>query len=224
MNYKNLTIIGTSHIAKESVNAVKLHIEKEKPDIVALELDHKRLHALLHPGKKDHLYAIKKVGFKGFLFSVIGEWAEKKLGKMVGVKPGTEMLTAFHEARKNKAEVVLIDQDIEITLKRFSKTLSWREKFNFFVDIVKAPFSKNKIKIDLNKVPSQELISMLISEVKKRYPNLYKVLIEERNEIMSRRLYNLMKEKKKILAVVGAGHEEEIIKLIKINEQKAVSH
>jgi pheromone shutdown-related protein TraB len=222
MKYKNLTIIGTSHIAKESISAVTHSIKADKPDIVALELDHKRLYGLLHPGKKDHLYAMKKVGFKGFLFSLIGEWAEKKMGKMVGVKPGTEMLTAFHLAKENNAEVVLIDQDIEITLRRFSKSLSWREKFNFVADIVKAPFSKKKIKFDLNKVPSQELINQLILEVKNRYPNVYNVLIQERNEVMAKRLYNLVRENKKILAVVGAGHEEELIELIKMLERKSI--
>jgi len=217
MNYKNLTIIGTSHISKESIDSVKSFIENEKPSIVALELDYKRVHALLHPNpaKKNHFYTLKSVGVKGFLFSLMGEWAEKKLGKMVGVKPGTEMITALKTAKKNGIEVVLIDQDIEITLRRFSKTLSWRERFNFIADIIKSPFSKNKITFDLNKVPSQEMINYLVSEVKKRYPNVYKVLIEERNDVMARRLYNLMKENKKILAVMGAGHEEEIIGLIK---------
>ena len=224
MQYKNLTIIGTSHIAKESIDSVKYFIENEKPDIVALELDQKRVNALLYGGKRDHIYTLRNVGFKGFLFSLIGEWAEKKLGKLVGVKPGSEMLTAFKLAKKNNIEIVLIDQDIEITLKRFSKTLSWKERFNFIIDILKSPFSKNKIKFDLNKVPSQNIIKHLISEVKKRYPNIYKVLIEERNEIMARRLHNLMKENKKILAVVGAGHEEDIIELIKKREAKNITY
>ena len=38
MNYKNLTIIGTSHIAKQSLDDVETAIEHGKPDIVALEL------------------------------------------------------------------------------------------------------------------------------------------------------------------------------------------
>ena len=51
MMYKNLTIIGTSHIAAESVAKVERTILKEQPAIVALELDRKRLMALLHPQK-----------------------------------------------------------------------------------------------------------------------------------------------------------------------------
>ncbi len=47
MKHKNLTILGTSHIAKQSLKDVEDAIIKAKPGIVALELDRKRLAALL---------------------------------------------------------------------------------------------------------------------------------------------------------------------------------
>ena len=43
----NLTVIGTSHIAKESVVQVKRVIEELKPSFVAVELDQARARALL---------------------------------------------------------------------------------------------------------------------------------------------------------------------------------
>ena len=62
-----------------------------------------------------------------------------------------------------------------------------------------------------------KILPKIIKEVKKRYPTLYRVLIEERNQIMASNLYELMSNNpdKKIIAIVGAGHEEEIIKIIK---------
>ena len=54
MEYKNLTVIGTSHIAKQSLDDVKHAIEEEKPDLVTLELDKKRLYALISK-KKDRI-------------------------------------------------------------------------------------------------------------------------------------------------------------------------
>ena len=212
-------IIGTSHIAKQSLDEVKNIIEEEKPGIVALELDEKRLYALMHSKKeKISFYNIFKVGFKGFLFSLLGAWAEKKLGEYVGVMPGAEMKQAVKLAGKNKIKLALIDQDIEITLKRLSKTLTWREKWNFVVDVFKAVVLRQKeVEFDLRTVPSKKLIKELIDKVKKRYPNIYNVLVKERNEIMAKRLVRLMKEKsdEKIVAIVGAGHEEEIVDLIK---------
>tara|TARA_B100001971_G_C18129856_1_gene504205 strand:- start:574 stop:1086 length:513 start_codon:yes stop_codon:yes gene_type:complete len=158
------------------------------------------------------------VGIKGFIFALIGAWAEKKLGKLVGVTPGSEMKRAVKLAKKNKIRMTLIDQDIEITLKRFSKSLTWKEKWNFVVDIVKAVFVRKKvIEFDLTKVPNKKVIKKLVGQVKKRYPNIYRVLIEERNHVMSDNLRKIMETypDKKILAIIGAGHEDDILDLIK---------
>lgn len=219
MKYKNLKIIGTSHIAKQSIKEVQDIIAKEEPGIVALELDKKRLTALLSEKKeKVRVKDIKHVGFKGWLFSVIGAWVEKKLGDQVGVSPGSDMVSAFKAARKVKARIALIDQDIEITLRRFSEELTWKEKWRFFVDIVKGLiFRKTEIGFDLSKVPTQATISKLVRKVKKRYPNIYKVLITERNYVMAANLANLLVRfpDDKIIAIVGAGHEKDILNLVK---------
>ena len=218
MKYGNLTIIGTSHIAKQSLEDVEKAIVEGKPDIVALELDRRRLYSLFKNPGKIRIYDIKRVGIKGFIFSLIGAWAGKKLGKMVGVAPGSEMKKAVRLAKKNKIKLALIDQDIEVTLKRFSKSLTWGEKWNFIVDVIKSIFvRKEVIEFDLTKVPSKKVIKKLVGQVKKRYPNIYKVLIEERNEVMAENLRKIMEiyPDKKILAIIGAGHEDDILELIK---------
>ena len=219
MKYKNLTIIGTSHIAQQSVNQVKQTISLNKPDIVAIELDRRRFQALVSgKQRKPKLGDIKKIGVKGFLFTLIGSWAQKKLGKYVGVTPGSEMKAAINSAKQERSKIALIDQDIEVTLKKFSKRLTWKEKFNFLLDIFKAlVLRKQEIKFDLRTVPSKQLIDKIISKVRNRYPTVYKVLIKERDELMAHKLFNLMwhKPNKRIVAVVGAGHEDRILKLIK---------
>src|SRR3989344_9574591 len=180
MKYKNLVILGTSHIAKQSLDEVKRYIEEEKPDVIAIELDAKRLPALMSKApRKIQLRAIRQIGVKGFVFSLIGAWAEKKLGKLVGVAPGSEMKQAVQIAKKNNIKIALVDQDIEITLKRLSKTLTWKEKWNFALDIFKAAFSKGeRIEFDLRTVPESRIIKKLTDQLKSRYPNVYNVLIE----------------------------------------------
>ncbi len=217
MRLKNLIIIGTSHIAKESLKEVKGAIEKEKPDIVALELDRKRYFALTTKVKRGRP-GIFRVGIKGYFFALLGAWAERKLGEIVRVEPGSEMRLAISLAKKKKLKLAFIDQDIEVTLARISKSLSWKEKWNFLVDIFKGlVLRKREIDFDLTKVPEQEIIDILIKRVKKRYPNLYKVLITERNLFMADRLNALIHHypDKKILAIVGAGHEQDILELLK---------
>ena len=229
MRYKNLTLLGTSHIAKQSLREVEDAIKKGKPDIVALELDRRRLAALLEKEKpKLKLRDIRKIGVKGFLFSIIGAWAEKKLGEKVGVSPGSEMKKAFELAKGNKAMVALIDQDISITLSKISKSLTWKEKWHFVVDAFKAIVLKKKeVIFDLSKVPSEREIKKLTSKVKKRYPNLYRDLVEERNEIMAKNIATILLKHpgKKVLAVIGAGHEKEIIEIVKgIVKEPSVSY
>ena len=230
MEYKNLIIIGTSHIAKQSVQEVKEAIEDNKPAIVAVELDPNRYYSLKSAKKtKIRLKDIFTLGIVGFAFALLGKWAQEKLGKLVGVMPGTEMLTAIRAAQKNNATIRLIDQDIFITLKRLSKEITLKEKLRFFLDILKSIFFRKREmrrlgieNLDLTKVPSKEVVKKLTKEFRKSYPNAYKVLVTERNHVMAKRLARIMEESlgKKIVAVVGAGHEEEIVALVKSYEKK----
>ncbi|MEK6943085.1 MAG: TraB/GumN family protein [Nanoarchaeota archaeon] len=219
MNYKNVTFLGTSHIAKQSLDEVKHHIEQGKPDIVAIELDRARLPALMSKTRpKIELRVIRHIGLKGFIFSLLGAWAEKKLGKLVGVAPGSEMKQAILLARKNKIELALVDQDIAITLQRLSKAITWKEKWNFAADVFKAMFSgKKEIEFDLRTVPEKTIIKKLTSKLKERYPNIYKVLIEERNTVIANNIKKLMTKNpdKKILVILGAGHIDEVLELVK---------
>lgn len=218
-----LKLIGTSHISPESLKTVEETILKEEPDIVAVELDRKRLYALLHPRKhKPRIADIKRVGLKGWLFAQIGSWVEKKLGAKVGVMPGAEMLTAIKTAQHVKAKIALIDQDIDLTLRKFSKALTWKEKWRMLVDLLKGIFLRKGVQFDLRKVPPRKLIAKLLKDVKKRYPNIYRVLVKERNEVMAKNLARLQHDHPDaaILAVVGAGHEDDIKALVKKYKKK----
>ena len=171
---------------------------------------------------------MKRVGVKGFLFALLGSWLSKKLGKIVGVSPGSDMKAAVTLARQHKCMLALIDQPIDITLRRFSQTLSWKEKVRIVADIVKGVLLRRKdplLDFDLKKVPPKQIVRKMVGRIKERYPNIHKVLIEERNYYMARKLKRLMRDNpgKSILAVVGAGHEEDILSILKENEGIAVT-
>ena len=224
MRYKNLVFLGTSHIAKQSLDEVRSYIEKEKPGIIALELDRKRLPAPMKSQRQRiGLSGIWRVGLKGFIFSLFGAWAEKKLGKIVGVSPGSEMKQAVRIARKEKIEIALVDQDIEITLQRLSKSITWKEKRTFVRELVKAFFTKEKeIDFDLTTVPEKQIVNKMVAKLKESYPNVYRVLIEERNKVIARNIKNLMdlRPNAKILVILGAGHIDDVLEMIKKEEQE----
>ncbi|MFH1073081.1 MAG: TraB/GumN family protein [Nanoarchaeota archaeon] len=213
----NLRIIGTSHISKKSIQEIKNAFLKHNPDIICVELDQRRYLGLISGEKrKPSLSAVKDVGLFGYLFLLLGSYLQKKLGDIANVNPGEDMHTAITLAKENSKPLVLIDRDILITLHRLSKKFTAKEKWRLFADILTAPFSKKKIRIDLTKVPPSALITQLLTELKSRYPNLYLVLVHERNLHMAAVLYQVITRNpgKKILAVVGAGHEEELLKLL----------
>jgi pheromone shutdown-related protein TraB len=215
---QNLTIIGTSHIAIQSVKEVEAAINQLNPEIIALELDLKRFKKIA--SNKKTKIQIRDIRQKGFLLNLIGSFIEKYLGKKVGVLPGAEMRKAINLAKKNKIKLALIDQNIEITLRKLKARFTTKEKLHFLKSLFLAPFSRKKMRIDLTKVPEQKLINKLTLQVKKEYPSVYKTLIDERNDVMSSRLIGLMKTHKKVLAIVGAGHVEGIQKIIKWNLTK----
>jgi len=214
---ENIRIVGTSHVAPESSVKVEKVIKDFKPDVVAVELDKQRLFALLHPEKAGVSFRdIKRVGFKGWLFGVLGAWIEKKIGKRVGVFPGDEMVKAVKAARDVGARVAVIDRPVQVTLKRFGRFLSWKEKGRFVVDFFKGLFGKG-IRFDVSKVPSDKVVRELIGIVKSRYPNVYRVLIEERNVFMAKQIVKLLRGSPdlRVVVVVGIGHEAGLRRLLK---------
>lgn len=217
LTYKKLTIIGTSHIAETSLKEVEAVFRSQKPDIIAVELDHNRLHALLNNKKPSYsLQLIPQLGLKGYLFALFGSIIQQKLGSVVGIRPGSDMLRAVELARDNKKRIALLDRDVRVTLARLSKAIGWKEKLNFLLDLLTAPFSK-KMRINLKEVPEKKFIRKALAILKKRYPGLYLVLVDERNKIMALKLKALMENypEHRILAIVGAGHEEDLLSLVK---------
>ncbi len=219
MDIKNLLLIGTSHIARQSIKEVTDSFRSFNPDILAVELDQKRLYSLMSKNKvKIRVKDIFRVGFRGYLFALFGAWAEKKLGDYVGINPGSDMLAGVKLAKTENKMIAFIDQNIEITLKHLSKGISWKEKWNFLVDIIKAViFRKREVEFDLRTVPDEKIIITMINKVKVRYPNIYRILIKERNETMAKNILKVMLRfpEKRILCIVGAGHKEEILKILK---------
>ncbi len=224
LSSNQIRIIGTSHIAKQSIEEIKAAVDSYQPNIIAVELDLKRAYALTHEEKRKTPFSeILKIGWKGFLFVKIGQYLQEKLGRIVGIAPGSEMKTALKLAREKGLQVAFIDQPIEITLKNFSRTLTWKEKIRFVTDLFKGLIMpKKQIKafgfesFDLSRVPEKEIISKAINQLRIHYPNVYKTLIQDRNKYMVKEIVQLLRKypEKKILVVVGAGHREGMEQLL----------
>ena len=219
IKYKNLYLIGTSHISEESVKEVEDVITNLQPNVVALELDRTRyIQMNSKQQRRLKLSNLRFLGFKAFILNIFGAWLERRLGKKVGTEPGSEMKKAIELAEKFNIEIALIDQDIKLTLNKLIARLTRKEKFNFLKDLI---LGSEDYDFNIKKVPSNTQINKIINNLKIKYPSFYLTVIKERNEIMAKNLYKLMNinNDKKVVGIVGAGHERAIIGEVKSIEK-----
>jgi pheromone shutdown protein TraB len=217
-------IVGTSHVAKESKIKIEKAYEEFKPTIICIELDEGRLRGLLSKEKsKMPPSLIFKIGLWGYLFSLVARAVQEGVGKKMNILPGDDMLAGVAIAQKHKLPVALIDQNIQITLQRLSKNFKARDKWNLFKDFFRGIFTPKKVmaemgikNMDLSKIPSDVIIDKAIGLMEKRYPGLYKTLVEERNHYMVNQIYEIFRKnpESRVLAVVGAGHSKGMTKLL----------
>ncbi|MGZ4928789.1 MAG: TraB/GumN family protein [Halobacteriota archaeon] len=202
-----IIVVGTAHISEESIAEVRRTIEEVRPDVVAVELDPGRYQALTNPDQQSA--SIKDILSSGKLYQFLVHWllayVQNKLGAEVGVKPGSEMLSAIEAARSVGASVALVDRDINITIARFWAKMRLIEKLKMLIALLGIGTTDEEI--DLNEITNDDTISQLVTELRQFSPNAAQVLVDERDAYLAG---NLLKLRGKIVAVVGAGHKEGI--------------
>ena len=215
----NIVLVGTAHISKDSVEEVKQVINEFKPDIVAVELCKKRYDSIT---KKDQWEKtpINKLLSKGNAYLLLAQTflasIQRKLGKEYGVEPGSEMIAAMQEAKKQDIDVALVDRDISVTLRRAWRRMGFREKFRLAWEFLKAliGYDEDEIEdLDLEKLMDQDVISAMMEEFGEIAPSITDVLIKERDKYIAKKIYEESK-KGKVVAVIGAGHLKGIKKIL----------
>ncbi len=212
----SLRIIGTAHVSDKSVEEVKAAILEIEPNLVAVELDLARYNNLLNEKmggdqQKDVKVRelIKNDQLTIFVVSKFLSYMQKRIGEDVGVKPGSEMMAAIEAAEKVGARVVLIDRDIQITLKRGLNQMSLWEKIKFASGLVGSIFSRGEVVEDIEKIKEKDTLSEVMEYFQQMSPKAFDVLVTERDAYMARMLLDIPPEEN-VVAVVGAGHQKGI--------------
>ncbi|MEA1984406.1 MAG: TraB/GumN family protein [Euryarchaeota archaeon] len=215
-----ITIVGTAHVSQKSVDEVVETIERQQPDVVAVELCRGRYEALKGEAKTSdipvkELLAEGKVYF--FLVHLLLAYVQKKIGDEMGVQPGAEMVIAIDTAEAQGAQVALVDRDIQITLQRFWSKMGFFEKLRIVGTLVAAALGIGGSKdIDMDNITDQDMVAMLTDELRAVSPNAAGVLIDERDAYIAGSLLRVASGGgKRIVAVVGAGHKPGIEKYLK---------
>ncbi|MBU0952863.1 MAG: TraB/GumN family protein [Nanoarchaeota archaeon] len=209
-----IILISTSHVAQDSAKAVKLMVEREQPQCIAVELDPLRYQAMEAGIEAPKREVLRSFGPAVGSLLLILRYAQKKIGRKLGVLAGIDMRAGVDAAREAKIPVAFIDQDIRLTALRL-RTLPRREFLRIFgyllFGLPAALIMKENI---IEQVPDQPTVAEAMAFMKLKLPNLHRVLVEERNRTMAQRLAKLSLRYDPLVAVVGAGHTEGIKKLL----------
>ncbi|MGB9175596.1 MAG: TraB/GumN family protein [Methanoregula sp.] len=209
-----IRIIGTAHVSQKSVDEVRAAIEEYTPEVVAIELDPSRFKALKREAPDPTVEDVLEVkNFNSLLVQWLLAYLQRKIGFDVGVAPGAEMKAAIEEAEKRGIAIALVDRDIRTTLLRFWNSLGLIGKIKmFWALVVSIAEVDNGEQIDIESLKDQDVIDVVMGEFRKFSPAGAHALIDERDAYIAHQLVLLKAQRPegKILAVVGAGHQQGI--------------
>jgi pheromone shutdown-related protein TraB len=205
---REITLIGTAHVSRESADLVVKVIEEEKPDTVCVELCESRYKAIKEKNRWQNTDLIKVIREKKsflLLSNLLLTSFQKKIGQKLGVKPGEEMIRAMEAADSVGAHIHLADRDIRITLSRTWRLMGLWTKMKLLAQLVTSMGEVDSIKEeDIEKMKDKDVLETLLSEIGETLPELRRILIDERDKYLTEKIRSA--PGKRIVAVVGAGH------------------
>lgn len=204
---RQITLIGTAHISKESINEVREAILKEKPDVVCVELDQGRYDAMTsNVWEKLDVAKVFKEG-KGFLLmaNLVLAGFQRRLGSELGVKPGEEMKTALETAKETGIAHALCDREVQITLRRAWAKCGFWGRSKLIAALVSGAFTTEKLsEEEIEKLKNRNELDGMMTELSDFLPSVKETLIDERDRYLAAKIWT--SGGKRPLAVVGAGH------------------
>lgn len=205
---KQITLIGTAHLSRESADLVARVIEEERPETVCIELCESRYQSLTRNQKwqnTDLLKVIKEKKAFLLLSNLMLAYFQKKIGKRLGIRPGEEMLRAIAAAEAIGAHIHLADRDISTTLSRTWRVMGLWRKIKLLVQLMTSAGQMDAIKEeDIEKIKNQDVLQSLLSGIGEAFPEIKRILIDERDQYLVHKIRTAPGVN--IVAVVGAGH------------------
>lgn len=213
INGREIILIGTAHISRESVDIVIRTIESEHPDSVCVELDEQRYLHLTEKNQWENLNIIQviKSGQIPFLMANLALASfQRRMGLHTGVKPGEELAAAAKKASDMNVNLVLIDRSIRTTLLRAWRKTGFTRKMQLISTMFAGLFEKQELdEEELSKMRQTDTLSAMLEEMAVVLPQAKTTLVDERDRWMAHHI--IAASGTKVIAVVGAAHAPGII-------------
>ena len=203
-----ISFVAVIHTDLESVEYARKIVQKVKPEVVAVELDHERYQQLTIPVGGEPNQHPRLTGDSAQ--DLVQQLAilEKSLGEMTGSNIGDEMLAAIEEGRAVGAKIALVDRPMQATIQAMMR-VPLNELYGLTTILPDAAK-------DIEEGGAKDILAMLkevgaVEDIMKQFqtefPGLAKVLIEERDEYVAKALHFILNDVKgEIVAVLGVGH------------------
>lgn len=206
------TVLGTAHVSRVSVDAVRELLQTNSFDAVAVELDESRYRALCDPEawRNMDLLQVIRSGKAGMVAANLALSAyQRRLAEQFGIEPGAEMKAAVDLAAQAKIPVWLIDRDVGVTLRRAYRSVRFRDRLGILSGLIASIFERSEIEeADIEKLKQGDMLQSAFTEFARQSEPLYRSLIAERDSYMTARLREegASGSARRVLAVIGAGH------------------
>jgi pheromone shutdown-related protein TraB len=205
---KEIILVGTAHVSKESAQLVGSVIETEKPDTVCVELCEARYQSIRQKEKwldTDIIKVIKEKKSFLLLSNLLLASFQKRIADKFDIVPGAEMIKAIDAAETVGARIHLADRNIRITLAKTWRAMGLWGKIKLLFHLLLSMGEIGEItEKDIERMQQQDVLETLLADVGKSLPVLRDILIDERDQYLTQKIRTA--PGRKIVAVVGAGH------------------
>lgn len=205
---KQIILVATAHVLKQSAELIKKVIHEERPDSVCVELDEERYQSILNPKAWENTDIIQVIKSKkvGFLLAnlILGSY-QKRIAKDLDTVAGQEMLEGISSAKETGAQLVLADRSIQTTFTRIWRKLNLWDKAKLLFDLlVSEDDDKSLSNDDVSELLKTDVLASVTAQVREKFPKIADILISERDQYLA----HMIKEApgKTVVAVLGGAH------------------
>jgi pheromone shutdown-related protein TraB len=215
---KEIILIATAHVSKESAALVQSVIDIEKPDSVCIELDEARYQTIQNSDSWERMDIINVIKSKKIIFLLANlalSSYQKRIAAKLDIMPGQEMLQGITSAKEIGANLVMADRSIQTTFMRIWRKLSLMEKgklfFSFFMG---SDMDTDITEVELQSMLKEDMLTSVIKDMHAQFPKIGDILLSERDQYLASKIKEAPGEK--VVAILGAAHvpgvREEIFK------------
>ena len=213
---RDISLIGTAHVSRESIEEVTGIIREEKPGMVCVELD-EGLYGSISRKENWERLDVAKVFREGKGFLLVANLAlsgfQRRLGNELGVKPGEEMKTAVETAVELGIPYSLCDREVQITLRRAWAHCGLWSKCKLLASLLSGAFTTEKLSSEeIENLKNRSELDGMMADLAEYLPGVKETLIDERDRYLAAKIWTAAgtvpadTPSRSVVAVVGAGH------------------